>query len=153
MFGSSRILRRMLAGALVCAGTVLLASGVAAAQEDPFVTSGPGALGERVSESDQATQRLNMAVFGLLGLAALVSVGTVAFWRMSAPMVERVQEVQPAFRIEHKSSSPGPTAPTAPPRPPSQPAFAVPTVATIRVEPEASGGAWASQGWGSDDGA
>ncbi len=132
------------------------AGGVAGAQEDPFVTSGPDQLGERVSESDQATARLNQAVYGLLGLAGLIAVGTVVFWRMSAPTVERVRRVQPAFHIEYKppvgGSSGPPVGPSVEPRT-TPPPFAVPTVATITVDPDTSDGAWASQGWGLEDSA
>ncbi len=92
--------RRLLVLVVLVVATVLGVASSAAAQEDPFVTNGPDQLGERVSESEQATQRLNLAVLGLLGLAGVIAASTVAFWRLSAPSLRTTSTVQPAFRIE-----------------------------------------------------
>ncbi|MFZ4433114.1 MAG: hypothetical protein ACOYOQ_07960 [Microthrixaceae bacterium] len=151
--------RRLALPALFAVVVVAGFAGPAAAQDDPFVTNGPGQLGERVSESEQATQRLNLAVAGLLGLAAVIGVSSVVFWRLSAPQVATSSEVQPAFHVEFtRSVDDQPVADGPPP-------FAVPTVASVaEVGPGApvapvtggswasqgTGGSWASQGWGAD---
>jgi hypothetical protein len=124
--------RRLALPALFAAVVVAGFAGSAAAQDDPFVTNGPEQLGERVSESEQATQRLNLAVAGLLGLAAVIGVSSVVFWRLSAPQVTTSGEVQPAFRIEF--TPPGVDQPVAGGPPP----FAVPTVASVAVVPAAA---------------
>lgn len=132
----------------------------------PLVTSGPDQLGERVSESEAATKRLNMAVMGLLGLAALIAVATVVFWKLSAPVVEERTAVTPAFRIEFigepeaptssaPSSSASSSAPSVSPAgtapawlSTSPPTSSAPDVTMEPVGPGA--GAWASQGWGTE---
>jgi hypothetical protein len=139
-----------------------------ATSDAPLVTSGPDQLGERVSESETATKRLNMAVIGLLGLAAVITVATVVFWKLSAPVPEERTAVSPAFRIEFiGDQDPSPpavsaaaTAPawlsTSPPTPttaPSEPVRAglTPSAPDVTMEPVAPiAGAWASQGWGTD---
>jgi hypothetical protein len=123
----------------------------------PLVTSGPDQLGERVSESEAATKRLNMAVMGLLGLAALIAVATVVFWKLSAPVVEERTAVTPAFRIEFIGEPEAPTS-SAPSVSPagtapawlstSPPTSSAPDVTMEPVGPGA--GAWASQGWGTE---
>lgn len=47
-------------------------------------TSAP-ALQERVSESEEATTRLNRVVIALVALAAVISVVTIVFWRATRP--------------------------------------------------------------------
>lgn len=136
--------------ALLALVALAWSASLASAQEDPFVTDGPEQLGERVSESEQATQRLNLAVAGLLGLAAVIGVSSVVFWRLSAPQVTTTGQVQPAFHVEFTP------APADQPVSAGPPSFAVPTVASVvDVTPGASvapvaGGSWASQGWGTD---
>jgi hypothetical protein len=124
--------RRLALPALLVAVVVAGLAGSAAAQDDPFVTNGPEQLGERVSESEQATQRLNLAVAGLLGLAAVIGVSSLVFWRLSAPQVTTSGEVQPAFRIEFTPSGDDQTVTGGPPP------FAVPTVASVAVVPAAA---------------
>jgi hypothetical protein len=165
-------MRRALLVAVLASSALVAAAGVAGAQEDPFVTSGPDQLGERVSESEQATRRLNLAVIGLVGLAGVIGASTIVFWRMSAPRVTTATMVRPAFRIEYSApasaASPGPAG--------SAPPFAVPTIVEPAVAPApatlsssvatqaaagtplvsledvapaaGAGGSWASQGWG-----
>jgi hypothetical protein len=130
--------------------------------DPPLVTSGPDQLGERVSESEAATKRLNMAVMGLLGLAALIAVATVVFWKLSAPVVEERTAVTPAFRIEFigepeapSSSAPSSSAPSVSPAgtAPAWLSTSPPTSSTpdVTMEPVGPGaGAWASQGWGTE---
>ena len=48
-------------------------------------TSAAPVLQERVTESDDATTRLNRVVIGLLALAAVITVVTVFFWRRTRP--------------------------------------------------------------------
>lgn len=43
-------------------------------------------LGERVSESQAATTRLNRVVIALVVLAVIIAVATVAFWRATRPV-------------------------------------------------------------------
>ncbi|MFM7509876.1 MAG: hypothetical protein ACKO5A_10060 [Actinomycetota bacterium] len=143
-----RFVAGMAALLFIVLGSVLIGASTASAQTDPFVTTGPDQLGERVNESEEATARLNQAVFGLLGLAAVITVGSVVFWRLSAPTTERVRNIKPAFHIEYK-----PTTTPADFHAPAPASIAVPTVADIRIESRPPVGAWASQGWGLEESA
>ncbi len=120
-------LRRLALPVLFSLVAVAGLAGPAAAQEDPFVTNGPEQLGERVSESEQATRRLNLAVAGLLGLAGVIGVSSVVFWRLSAPQVATAGEVQPAFHIQFTPTDDAPAPSAVAP-------VAVPPVAAATVD-------------------
>jgi hypothetical protein len=77
-------------------------------------TTVAAALEERVSDSEAATTRLNRAVIGLLALAALVTVATIVFWRMTRPDRRRREEAPAAHWVDDDGDAvplrPDPTA-------------------------------------------
>ena len=54
-------------------------------------TSAAPALEERVSESEQATTRLNRVVIGLVALAVVIAIATIVFWRLTRPRAAQAE--------------------------------------------------------------